>query len=167
MVEHLVSSAIALGLSSEQATRLAAQTCLGAGKMLVESSESRPSCARMSPARTARRMRLCRPSQPRASRRSWTRQLRRRPTGRRSWGIHWLIIRLIWRTGDTEERVRDTSSDRMKSPGNIVIWFISSIGELLVVGCVLGAWDMLVVVILSSGSGDVALNRATEDTAHL
>lgn len=40
MVEHLVSSATALGLSSEQATRLAAQTCLGAGKMLVESSDS-------------------------------------------------------------------------------------------------------------------------------
>ncbi|PKY04555.1 pyrroline-5-carboxylate reductase [Aspergillus campestris IBT 28561] len=40
MVEHLVASATALGLSSEQATRLAAQTCLGAGKMLVESSET-------------------------------------------------------------------------------------------------------------------------------
>lgn len=39
MVEHLVASATALGLSKEQATRLAAQTCLGAGKMLVESSE--------------------------------------------------------------------------------------------------------------------------------
>ncbi|KAE8162918.1 pyrroline-5-carboxylate reductase dimerization-domain-containing protein [Aspergillus tamarii] len=40
MVEHLVASATALGLSEEQATRLAAQTCLGAGKMLVESSDS-------------------------------------------------------------------------------------------------------------------------------
>ncbi|KAL5360460.1 pyrroline-5-carboxylate reductase dimerization-domain-containing protein [Aspergillus floccosus] len=40
MVEHLVASATALGLSQEQATRLAAQTCLGAGKMLVESSDS-------------------------------------------------------------------------------------------------------------------------------
>jgi pyrroline-5-carboxylate reductase len=40
MVEHLVSSATSLGLSTEQATRLAAQTCLGAGKMLVESSDS-------------------------------------------------------------------------------------------------------------------------------
>jgi pyrroline-5-carboxylate reductase len=39
MVEHLVSSATSLGLSAEQATRLAAQTCLGAGKMLVESSD--------------------------------------------------------------------------------------------------------------------------------
>ncbi|RAH68913.1 pyrroline-5-carboxylate reductase family protein [Aspergillus aculeatinus CBS 121060] len=39
MVEHLVASATALGLSKEQATRLAAQTCLGAGKMLVESDE--------------------------------------------------------------------------------------------------------------------------------
>lgn len=39
MVEHLISSATALGLSEEQATRLAKQTCLGAGKMLVESSE--------------------------------------------------------------------------------------------------------------------------------
>jgi pyrroline-5-carboxylate reductase len=39
MVEHLVASATALGLSKEQATRLAAQTCLGAGKMLVESEE--------------------------------------------------------------------------------------------------------------------------------
>jgi pyrroline-5-carboxylate reductase len=39
MVEHLVASATALGLSKGQATRLAAQTCLGAGKMLVESSE--------------------------------------------------------------------------------------------------------------------------------
>ncbi|KAI1880876.1 hypothetical protein JX265_001116 [Neoarthrinium moseri] len=39
MVEHLVSSATALGLSEEQATRLAKQTCFGAGKMMVESSE--------------------------------------------------------------------------------------------------------------------------------
>lgn len=39
MVEHLVSSATLLGLSEEQATRLATQTCLGAGKMLVESSD--------------------------------------------------------------------------------------------------------------------------------
>lgn len=39
MVEHLVSSAKQLGLSEEQATRLATQTCLGAGKMLVESSD--------------------------------------------------------------------------------------------------------------------------------
>ncbi|KAA8644139.1 hypothetical protein EYZ11_001723 [Aspergillus tanneri] len=39
MVEHLVASATALGLSKDQATRLASQTCLGAGKMLVESSD--------------------------------------------------------------------------------------------------------------------------------
>lgn len=39
MVEHLVASATALGLSKEQATRLATQTCLGAGKMLVESAD--------------------------------------------------------------------------------------------------------------------------------
>jgi pyrroline-5-carboxylate reductase len=39
MVEHLVDSAMNLGLSREQATRLATQTCLGAGKMLVDSSE--------------------------------------------------------------------------------------------------------------------------------
>lgn len=39
MVEHLVASATALGLPVEQATRLATQTCLGAGKMLVESSD--------------------------------------------------------------------------------------------------------------------------------
>ncbi|KAH8202032.1 hypothetical protein TruAng_003787 [Truncatella angustata] len=39
MVEHLVSSAVSLGLSEEQATRLATQTCFGAGKMLVESSD--------------------------------------------------------------------------------------------------------------------------------
>lgn len=39
MVEHLISSAQSLGLSQEQATKLATQTCLGAGKMLVESSD--------------------------------------------------------------------------------------------------------------------------------
>lgn len=39
MVEHLIASATALGLPKEQATRLATQTCLGAGKMLVEGSE--------------------------------------------------------------------------------------------------------------------------------
>lgn len=39
MVEHLIASATALGLSQEQATRLATQTCLGAGKMLVESPD--------------------------------------------------------------------------------------------------------------------------------
>ncbi|KAM5342161.1 hypothetical protein ACJ41O_015192 [Fusarium nematophilum] len=38
-VEHLIASATSLGLSEEQATRLAKQTCYGAGKMLVESSE--------------------------------------------------------------------------------------------------------------------------------
>ncbi|KAB8270036.1 pyrroline-5-carboxylate reductase [Aspergillus minisclerotigenes] len=40
MVEHLIASATALGLQQEQATRLATQTCLGAGRMLVESSYS-------------------------------------------------------------------------------------------------------------------------------
>ncbi|KAI9371157.1 pyrroline-5-carboxylate reductase dimerization-domain-containing protein [Aspergillus egyptiacus] len=40
MVEHLVASATALGLPAEQATRLATQTCLGAGKMLVEGSDT-------------------------------------------------------------------------------------------------------------------------------
>lgn len=39
MVEHLIASATGLGLSQDQATRLATQTCLGAGKMLVESSD--------------------------------------------------------------------------------------------------------------------------------
>ncbi|KAI1463136.1 pyrroline-5-carboxylate reductase [Daldinia caldariorum] len=39
MVEHLIESGISLGLSREQATRLAKQTCFGAGKMLVESSD--------------------------------------------------------------------------------------------------------------------------------
>lgn len=38
MVEHLTSSAVKLGLSREQATRLAKQTCLGAGRMLTEST---------------------------------------------------------------------------------------------------------------------------------
>lgn len=35
----MIASATSLGLSEEQATRLAKQTCFGAGKMLVESSE--------------------------------------------------------------------------------------------------------------------------------
>ncbi|KAI1372410.1 pyrroline-5-carboxylate reductase [Hypoxylon crocopeplum] len=39
MVEHLIESGIGLGLTREQATRLAKQTCFGAGKMLVESSD--------------------------------------------------------------------------------------------------------------------------------
>lgn len=39
MVEHLIASATALGLPKEQATRLAKQTCLGAGQMLITSSE--------------------------------------------------------------------------------------------------------------------------------
>lgn len=38
MVEHLVASATTLGLQQEQAVRLATQTCLGAGTMLVASS---------------------------------------------------------------------------------------------------------------------------------
>ncbi|KAH7127412.1 pyrroline-5-carboxylate reductase dimerization-domain-containing protein [Dactylonectria macrodidyma] len=38
-VEHLITAGTSLGLSEEQATRLAKQTALGAGKMLVESSE--------------------------------------------------------------------------------------------------------------------------------
>ncbi|KAH6725050.1 pyrroline-5-carboxylate reductase dimerization-domain-containing protein [Leptodontidium sp. MPI-SDFR-AT-0119] len=40
LVEHMVSSAIALGMPRDQAERLAKQTCLGAGRMLVESPES-------------------------------------------------------------------------------------------------------------------------------
>lgn len=40
MVEHMVTSATALGMPREQAERLAKQTCLGAGKMLVSQSES-------------------------------------------------------------------------------------------------------------------------------
>lgn len=36
----MVSSATALGMPREQAERLAKQTCLGAGRMLVESTES-------------------------------------------------------------------------------------------------------------------------------
>lgn len=39
MVEHLITSAVALGLPADQASRLAKQTCMGAGKMLVESSD--------------------------------------------------------------------------------------------------------------------------------
>ena len=39
MTEHLIASATKLGMPKEQATRLATQTCLGAGKMLVESSD--------------------------------------------------------------------------------------------------------------------------------
>lgn len=35
----MVESAIKLGLSPDQAERLAVQTCVGAGKMLVESSD--------------------------------------------------------------------------------------------------------------------------------
>lgn len=40
MVEHLTTAGVALGLSEEQATRLAKQTCLGAGRMLVEAKET-------------------------------------------------------------------------------------------------------------------------------
>ncbi|KAG4438112.1 hypothetical protein IFR05_006392 [Cadophora sp. M221] len=40
LVEHMVSSATALGMPRDQAERLAKQTCLGAGRMLVESPES-------------------------------------------------------------------------------------------------------------------------------
>lgn len=35
MVEHLVAAATELGLPADAATRLAAQTCLGAGRMLA------------------------------------------------------------------------------------------------------------------------------------
>lgn len=40
MVEHLIESAVAHGMPREQATRLASQTCLGAGKMLVQSVDT-------------------------------------------------------------------------------------------------------------------------------
>ncbi|OJI99478.1 hypothetical protein ASPVEDRAFT_26290 [Aspergillus versicolor CBS 583.65] len=40
MVEHLVASATALGLPAEQATRLATQTCLGAGRMMKDSPDT-------------------------------------------------------------------------------------------------------------------------------
>ncbi|KXJ93680.1 pyrroline-5-carboxylate reductase [Microdochium bolleyi] len=39
MVEHLTEAGVSLGLTREQATRLAKQTAFGAGKMLVESSD--------------------------------------------------------------------------------------------------------------------------------
>lgn len=40
LVEHLITSSVRLGLSEPQATRLATQTCFGAGKMLVESTSA-------------------------------------------------------------------------------------------------------------------------------
>ncbi|EFX02342.1 pyrroline-5-carboxylate reductase [Grosmannia clavigera kw1407] len=40
MVEHLVTAATKLGLPLDQASRLAKQTCLGAGAMLVQSADS-------------------------------------------------------------------------------------------------------------------------------
>lgn len=40
MVEHLIASGTRLGLPDEQATRLAVQTCLGAGRMLAEREDS-------------------------------------------------------------------------------------------------------------------------------
>ncbi|KAG6361640.1 hypothetical protein INS49_009867 [Diaporthe citri] len=40
IVEHLVASATRLGLPEEQATRLAKQTCFGAGKTMLESAEA-------------------------------------------------------------------------------------------------------------------------------
>ena len=40
IVEHLVASATRLGLPEEQATRLAKQTCFGAGKTMLESAET-------------------------------------------------------------------------------------------------------------------------------
>jgi len=39
LVEHLIASATALGLPKDQAIRLAKQTCMGAGMMLVTSSD--------------------------------------------------------------------------------------------------------------------------------
>lgn len=42
MVEHLTAAGVALGLGEAQATRLAKQTCLGAGRMLVADEESSP-----------------------------------------------------------------------------------------------------------------------------
>lgn len=38
MVEHLIAAGVQLGLSEAVATRLASQTCLGAGRMLVENA---------------------------------------------------------------------------------------------------------------------------------
>ena len=38
-VEHMTASAIAQGLPADQATRLAKQTCMGAGQMLKQSPE--------------------------------------------------------------------------------------------------------------------------------
>ena len=43
----MVTSATALGLPREQAERLAKQTCLGAGKMLVESKDESPAQLRI------------------------------------------------------------------------------------------------------------------------
>lgn len=40
LVEHLIASAVALGMPEEQAARLAKQTCLGAGRMMVESADA-------------------------------------------------------------------------------------------------------------------------------
>lgn len=40
IVEHLIATGTALGLPEDVATRLATQTCLGAGRMLVESPDS-------------------------------------------------------------------------------------------------------------------------------
>ncbi|KAJ4393202.1 hypothetical protein N0V93_002410 [Gnomoniopsis smithogilvyi] len=42
LVEHLAAAGVALGLSEAQATRLAAQTCLGAGQMMVTDEKTSP-----------------------------------------------------------------------------------------------------------------------------
>ena len=40
LTEHMIAAGVKLGLSEEQATRLAAQTCFGAGKMLTQATDS-------------------------------------------------------------------------------------------------------------------------------
>lgn len=47
MVEHLTAAGVALGLGEAQATRLAKQTCLGAGRMLVASGDEGTSPAEL------------------------------------------------------------------------------------------------------------------------
>ena len=57
LTEHLITAGVKLGLSEEQATRLASQTCFGAGKMLTQASEApgqlRKNVTYVSPARYA------------------------------------------------------------------------------------------------------------------
>ena len=89
LVEALEDAAVAQGLPRDTARMLAAQTCLGAGRMLAESGEAPANCASASPRPTAPPRPRWKASPPTACRASSPMPWPPPPDAARNWPPNW------------------------------------------------------------------------------